>query len=70
MSSQMIELKIGGMTCNHCVHAVTTAVQDVAGVEVAKVSLELNSAVVEGEQLDLKKIIEAIEEEGYTVTVA
>jgi len=67
--SQTIELKIEGMTCDHCVRSITNAVQDVEGVASAKVSLASNSAVVEGNQIDIKKIIEAIEEEGYTATV-
>ncbi len=64
-----LELSITGMTCDHCVHAVTNAVQDVAGVKTATVSLEEKSAVVEGEELDAAKIIAAIEEEGYGASV-
>jgi len=64
-----LELSITGMTCDHCVHAVTNAVQDVEGVKTAKVSLEEKSAVVEGEDLDAAKIIAAIEEEGYGASV-
>jgi copper chaperone len=67
--SQTIQLKIEGMTCDHCVRSVTNAVKDVPGVAEAKVSLETNSAVVEGDQFDVTKIIEAIEEEGYTASV-
>lgn len=63
--SQTIELTITGMTCDHCVHAVTNAVQDVAGVKSAKVSLEANAATIEGDALDLAKILAAISEEGY-----
>ena len=63
--SQTIELSITGMTCDHCVHAVTTAVQDVPGVKKATVSLEANSATVEGDAFDLAKILAAIAEEGY-----
>ena len=64
-----LELSITGMTCDHCVHAITTAVQDVEGVKSATVSLEEKSAVVEGEELDAAKIIAAIEEEGYGASV-
>jgi len=63
--SQTIELSITGMTCDHCVHAVTNAVQEVPGVKSAKVSLEENAAVVQGDDLDLAKILAAISEEGY-----
>lgn len=67
--SQTIELAITGMTCDHCVRAITNAVQDVDGVTAATVDLASNSAKVEGSIIDIKKILEAIEEEGYTATV-
>ena len=67
--SQTLELAITGMTCDHCVRSVTNAVQDIAGVDEAKVSLESNSAVIKGEAFDIQKILEAIEEEGYEATV-
>jgi copper chaperone len=67
--SQSIQLKIEGMTCDHCVRSVTYAVKDVPGVADAKVSLETNSAVIEGDQIDVNRIIEAIEEEGYSASV-
>ena len=63
--SQTIELSITGMTCDHCVHAITNAVQDVPGVKKATVSLDANAATVEGDALDLAKILAAISEEGY-----
>jgi copper chaperone len=66
--SQTIKLAITGMTCDHCVHAVTTAVEDIEGVQAAKVELATNSAVVTGEKLDLDKILAAIVEEGYEAT--
>lgn len=66
----MIELKIDGMTCGHCVKAVTQALNEVPGVErVVEVSLERGSAQVEG-HADTSKLIEAIEEEGYEAAVA
>jgi copper chaperone len=68
--SKTIELSITGMTCDHCVKAVTNAAEDVAGVKAAKVSLEAKSAVIEGDDdFDVKLIIEAIAEEGYAATV-
>lgn len=67
--SQTIELAITGMTCDHCVRAITNAVEDVDGVTSATVDLASNSAKVEGGAIDIKKILEAIEEEGYSATV-
>ncbi len=67
--SKTIELEITGMTCDHCVHSVTTAVKDVPGVSDAEVSLEGKSAVITGDSFDVQKILDAIEEEGYTAAL-
>lgn len=66
--SQTIELNVTGMTCDHCVHAVTTAVKDVEGVVDAEVSLQDKSARITGDGIDLQKVLAAIEEEGYAAT--
>ena len=60
---------VRGMTCDNCVQHVTKAVRQVAGVRDVKVDLASNSANVEGD-FDERKIIEAIEEEGYEAAVA
>jgi copper chaperone len=57
-------LKITGMTCGHCVAAVTKALQKVAGVEHAEVTLEPGQAVVDG-NADNDALIAAVKEEGY-----
>ena len=67
--SQTITFNITGMTCEHCVKAITSAVKDVPGVLDAKVSLETNSAEVSGELIDAAKVMGAIAEEGYSATV-
>jgi len=67
--AQMIELKVTGMTCDHCVDAVTSAVKDVPGVTGAQVSLTENSVVLQGEDIDIRKVIDAIKAEGYEATV-
>ncbi|MCZ2108084.1 MAG: heavy-metal-associated domain-containing protein [Dehalococcoidia bacterium] len=67
--AQTIQFNIEGMTCDHCVRAVTTALKDTPGVTAATVSLESKSAVVEGDNIDIQKAIEAVAEEGYTASV-
>lgn len=67
--AQTIQFNIEGMTCDHCVHAVTNALKDTPGVKDATVSLENKSAVVEGDGIDIQKAIEAVAEEGYTASV-
>lgn len=59
-------LQIEGMTCDNCVKFVREALENVIGVESAKVDLAKGRAVVEGAELDLEELIEAVEAEGYT----
>ena len=59
-----ITLKIEGMTCDHCVRAVTRALKSVPGVKDAKVNLQRGEAVVEG-QPERDALIRAVEGEGY-----
>ncbi|GIW26246.1 heavy-metal-associated domain-containing protein [Meiothermus sp.] len=63
------ELKVEGMSCNNCVRHVTEALKKVAGVERVEVSLQEGRATVSG-SAPVEKLIEAIEEEGYTARVA
>jgi copper chaperone len=67
--AQTIQLNIEGMTCDHCVHAVTTALKDVPGVKDAKVSLADKSALIEGEGVEVEKALAAVAEEGYSASV-
>ena len=64
----MIKLEVTGMTCNHCVMAVTRALQAVPGAERVEVSLERGEAQVEGEP-DPAALVRAVEEEGYQAQV-
>lgn len=64
----MTNLKVEGMTCRHCVVAVTKALESVAGVEGARVDLASGSAVVEGEA-DVQAMIAAVREEGYRASL-
>lgn len=59
-----IQLKLTGMTCEHCVRAVTKALESVPGVEEAEVSLNPGGAVVHG-KADPQQLIAAIRGEGY-----
>jgi len=67
--AKTIELDVTGMTCDHCVHAVTNALKDVPGVSDAVVSLADKKATVTADAVDIAKLIEAVEEEGYAATV-
>lgn len=61
-------LKIEGMSCMHCVGAVTKALKAVGGVNSVEVDLESKSATVEiaGTVTD-KVLCDAVEESGFQV---
>jgi copper chaperone len=60
------EFKVQGMTCGHCVKAVTHAVQLLDNA--AAVSVEFDSGkVVINSAVPRERLVEAIREEGYTV---
>ncbi len=64
----MTNLKVEGMTCHHCVMAVTKALESVEGVRSAEVDLDKGSAVVDGDA-DLQAMIAAVQEEGYQASL-
>lgn len=65
----MLKLKVSGMTCGHCVSAVTKAVKAVPSVEDVSVDLEHGEVTVRGTP-DAHAVREAISEEGYEVQAA
>jgi copper chaperone len=65
----MLLLKVSGMTCGHCVAAVTRAVKAVPSVEGMTVDLDRGEVTVEGNP-DESAVREAIAEEGYEVQAA
>jgi copper chaperone CopZ len=67
--AKTIELNVTGMTCEHCVRSVTNALKDVPGVSEAVVSLDEKKATVTGDEVDVAKLIAAVEEEGYEATI-
>ncbi len=63
-----IELKIKGMTCDHCVKTVTEALKRVEGVVAVAVSQEKGIAEVEIQDgTSIEKLKEAVKETGYEV---
>ncbi|MFN3764309.1 MAG: heavy-metal-associated domain-containing protein [Aliihoeflea sp.] len=65
-----IRLEIDGMTCGGCVKSLTRVLEAVPGVDNAKVDLETASARVDGDQLDAKALIGAVEDAGFDARVA
>jgi copper chaperone CopZ len=58
---------VDGMTCGHCVNAVTGEVTKVGGVADVAIDLGAKTVTVTGDSLDDAAIRAAIDEAGYTV---
>jgi copper chaperone CopZ len=59
-------LKIEGMSCAHCVQHVKAALEALAGVKSAELSLKDKSAAVEhGDKVSLAMLKAAVEEAGF-----
>jgi copper chaperone len=62
----MLKLIVTGMTCGHCVKAVTRAVRAVPGAGEVAVDLDRGTVTVQG-TADAAAVRAAIAEEGYDV---
>ena len=63
-----VTLQVGGMTCEHCVRAVTKSLQAVPGVDNVSVNLAGGRAQVEG-AADPRALVSAIKNQGYEASV-
>jgi copper ion binding protein len=59
---------VDGMTCDHCVRAVTTEVGAIPGVREVRVDLTAGTVTVDSDQpLDTASVRAAVEEAGYEI---
>jgi copper chaperone len=64
----MTTVNIKGMSCNHCVMAVTKALKQIDGIKNVKVDLSKGEASFdEAKPVDIKIIKERIKKAGYQV---
>ena len=56
---------VAGMTCDHCVNAVTDEVGKVVGVEAVDVDLASGRVIVSGVGFDDEQVRAAVGEAGY-----
>jgi copper chaperone len=57
---------VPGVSCQHCVHAVTSEVSKLAGVQQVQVNLDSKLVTVQAaENVTPASIVEAIKEAGY-----
>jgi copper chaperone len=68
-AAQTISLSISGMDCEGCVKSITEAIQSIDGVEDVVVSLEKGTASIKGSNVELNKLITAIDDAGYGATL-
>lgn len=65
--AEKVVLRISGMSCQHCVHAVKSALESLDGVKKAKVSLDEGKAEVkyDPKRVSTEQMIQAVSEAGY-----
>jgi copper chaperone len=61
-----LNLEIEGMSCGHCVSAVTQALRELPGVEVKNVSVGAAQVAYEADKVSPEDIVLAVEDAGYT----
>jgi copper chaperone len=61
------KLNVTGMTCQHCVGAITAALEEIDGVRSARVDLGAHTAVVDYDdsRTDPHRLAAAVTEAGY-----
>ena len=65
LKSKQIELKITGMSCNHCEMRIKKALEAVEGVKSAKADFRKGNAIVEAEDIVTKDaLIKAVNNTG------
>jgi uncharacterized membrane protein YraQ (UPF0718 family)/copper chaperone CopZ len=65
LNDMTTKVKVEGMTCNHCKMNVENGVKGVPGVKDATVDLINGEVLIEGDNVDLNKVEEAVNGLGY-----
>ena len=63
-----INLKIDGMSCQHCVMNVKKAVDAVVGIHSSEVSVGFAKVLYDDIKTDREAIVKAVQDAGYKVT--
>jgi copper chaperone len=67
MSDTEQSYTVEGMSCEHCVAAVTAEVGELPGVSSVEVELETGVVLVRGSEIDREAVRQAVEEAGYSL---
>lgn len=70
MGIKNVDLKVEGMSCQHCVNSIAEAFSGLEGVGSSVIDLETKTVSIDFDPavVTLETIIDAIEELGYDVT--
>ncbi len=63
---ERLTLVIDGMSCGHCVNAVSGALQQLAGVNVEQVTIGQATVSYDPARTSVEQMIDAVGDEGYT----
>ncbi|WP_079417009.1 CopZ family metallochaperone [Thiomonas intermedia] len=63
-----VQLQVTGMSCGHCVAAVTRALKTVPGTQEIQVDLATGRATVQGSATP-ESLVKAVADEGYGATL-
>lgn len=63
---EKLQLEIEGMSCGHCVTAVTDALKELPGVDVQDVRIGGAEIMYEPSEVSMDQIVLAVEDAGYT----
>ena len=67
LAIEQLTYSVPGMSCGHCVAALTSEVEKVVGVSSVDVELNTKRVAVAGAELDDAAVRAAIDEAGYDV---
>ena len=65
-----LTLHIEGMSCGHCLNAVTKALSGLGGVEIDSVKIGRAELRFDPSRIDVARIAAAVSDEGYRATPA
>ncbi len=62
---ERVTMSVAGMSCGHCVHAVTKALKELDGVTVEKVAVGSATVSYDPGATSVEQITRAVEDAGY-----
>jgi copper chaperone len=68
--TQQVNLAIDGMSCGHCVAAVTEALAGLPGVEVRRVAVGAASVALDPQTTSTAALVDVVREAGYDARIA